>query len=158
PQQHCCLLPPLFSHRWSMPMMAAVAAGDFTAEAEGFKAAGSTIALGISAPCSGSEASTHRFGGVIAIPSTTTTTTTTTGITTTIPTIGITATIPAPAITATIPTIGYRSQSNARRTWYYCSDPAGYYPSVTHCNTVWEYGPASAIYRDSAAPPRRSHV
>jgi len=53
---------------------------------------------------------------------------------------------------------GYRSQSTARRTWYYCSDPAGYYPSVTHCNTVWEYGPASAINRDSAAPPRRSHV
>jgi len=53
---------------------------------------------------------------------------------------------------------GYRSQSNARRTWYYCSDPAGYYPSVTHCNTVWEYGPASAISRDSAAPPRRLHV
>ena len=33
---------------------------------------------------------------------------------------------------------GYGSQSNARQTWYYCSNPAGYYPSVTHCNTVWQ--------------------
>ena len=53
---------------------------------------------------------------------------------------------------------GHRSQSNARRAWYYCSDPAGYYPSVTHCNTVWEYGPVSATNRDSVAPPRGSHV
>src|ERR1700756_5657930 len=49
------------------------------------------------------------------------------------------------------------SQSNAKRTWYYCSDPAGYYPSVTHCNTVWEYGPVSAINRN-VAPPRGSQV
>jgi hypothetical protein len=46
------------------------------------------------------------------------------------------------------------SQSNARQTWYYCSHPAGYYPSVTHCNTVWQYGPGSA----NAAPPHGSHV
>ena len=63
-------------------------------------AAGPTMALGISAPCSGSEASSHhRFGGVMAIPSFPSMTTAT------IPTIGITATIPAPAITATIPTL-----------------------------------------------------
>ena len=49
---------------------------------------------------------------------------------------------------------GYGSQSNARQTWYYCSNPAGYYPSVTHCNTVWQYGPGSA----NAAPPHGSHV
>jgi hypothetical protein len=29
------------------------------------------------------------------------------------------------------------------QTWYYCSDPAGYYPNVTQCNTTWQYGPAS---------------
>src|SRR5215472_5769875 len=81
-------------------MMAAMAVGDFTAWVEGFTAAGSTIALRIFAPCSGSEASYHhRFGGVMAIPSFPSTTTAT------IPTIGITATIPAPAITATIPTL-----------------------------------------------------
>src|SRR5262249_17357041 len=56
------------------------------------------------------------------------------------------------------PDHGYRSQPNARQTWYYCSNPAGYYPPVTHCNTVWQYGPGSAINRDSATPPHRSHV
>ena len=52
------------------------------------------------------------------------------------------------------PDSGYGSQPNARQTWYYCSKPAGYYPSVTHCNTVWQYGPGSA----KAAPPHGSHV
>ena len=56
------------------------------------------------------------------------------------------------------PDNGYGSQPNARQTWYYCSDPTGYYPSVTHCDTVWQYGPASAINRDSAAPPHGPHV
>lgn len=69
-----------------MPLMATVAAGDFAAGVEGFTAAGSmvsmavgpraehfmaagsTMPLGISAPGSGSEASTHRIGGVMAIP------------------------------------------------------------------------------------------
>jgi hypothetical protein len=53
---------------------------------------------------------------------------------------------------------GYRSQPNDKQTWYHCSDPVGYYPSVTHCNTVWEYGPGSAMDRDRATPPHRSHV
>ena len=26
--------------------------------------------------------------------------------------------------------------------WYYCSDPAGYYPYVTQCNTGWQTVPA----------------
>jgi hypothetical protein len=26
--------------------------------------------------------------------------------------------------------------------WYYCADPAGYYPYVTQCNTVWQAVPA----------------
>ena len=56
------------------------------------------------------------------------------------------------------PDNGYGSQPNARQTWYYCSDPTGYYPSVTHFDTVWQYGPASAINRDSAAPPHGSHI
>ena len=29
------------------------------------------------------------------------------------------------------------------QTWYYCSDPAGYYPYVTQCNTDWQTVPAS---------------
>jgi hypothetical protein len=29
------------------------------------------------------------------------------------------------------------------QTWYYCSDPAGYYPYVTQCNTGWQAVPAS---------------
>ena len=53
------------------------------------------------------------------------------------------------------PDSGYGSQPNARQTWYYCSDPAGYYPSVAHCNTVWQYGPGSA---NSAPPSHGSHV
>jgi hypothetical protein len=27
--------------------------------------------------------------------------------------------------------------------WYYCADPAGYYPYVTQCNTGWQTVPAS---------------
>ena len=34
------------------------------------------------------------------------------------------------------------SQPYANQTWYYCSDPAGYYPNVTQCNTSWQSGPA----------------
>ncbi len=35
------------------------------------------------------------------------------------------------------------SQPYANQTWYYCSDPAGYYPYVTQCNTSWQAVPAS---------------
>jgi len=56
------------------------------------------------------------------------------------------------------PESGYGSQPNARQTWYYCSDPAGYYPHVAHCNTVWQYGPGSPINRDRATLPHGSHV
>jgi hypothetical protein len=31
----------------------------------------------------------------------------------------------------------------AAQYWYYCSDPAGYYPYVTQCNTGWQPVPAS---------------
>jgi hypothetical protein len=43
------------------------------------------------------------------------------------------------------PDYGYYdySQPNATQTWYYCSDPAGYYPYVTQCNTAWQPVPAS---------------
>src|SRR5215471_8308588 len=36
------------------------------------------------------------------------------------------------------PDYGYYdySQPSAGQTWYYCSDPAGYYPNVTQCNTA----------------------
>jgi len=37
---------------------------------------------------------------------------------------------------------GY-SQPYASQTWYYCSDPAGYYPYVAQCNTGWQAVPAS---------------
>jgi hypothetical protein len=29
------------------------------------------------------------------------------------------------------------------QTWYYCSDPAGYYPYVGQCNTGWQTVPGS---------------
>jgi hypothetical protein len=35
------------------------------------------------------------------------------------------------------------SQPYYSQTWYYCSDPAGYYPYVTQCNTGWHAVPAS---------------
>ena len=35
------------------------------------------------------------------------------------------------------------SQPYASQTWYYCSDPASYYPYVTQCNTGWQAVPAS---------------
>jgi hypothetical protein len=38
---------------------------------------------------------------------------------------------------------GNYSQSYAGQTWYYCSDPAGYYPYVTQCSAGWETVPAS---------------
>ena len=37
---------------------------------------------------------------------------------------------------------GY-SQPYAAQTWYYCSDPAGYYPYVAQCTTGWQAVPAS---------------
>jgi hypothetical protein len=37
---------------------------------------------------------------------------------------------------------GY-SQPYSSQTWYYCSDPAGYYPYVAQCNTGWQAVPAS---------------
>src|SRR5271165_3408452 len=42
------------------------------------------------------------------------------------------------------PDYGYYdySQPYATQTWY-CSDPAGYYPYVTQCNTGWQAVPAS---------------
>jgi hypothetical protein len=43
------------------------------------------------------------------------------------------------------PDYGYYdySQPYSSYTWYYCSDPAGYYPYVTQCNTGWQAVPAS---------------
>jgi hypothetical protein len=43
------------------------------------------------------------------------------------------------------PDSGYygSAQPYAGQTWYYCSDPAGYYPYVTQCNTGWQAVPAS---------------
>jgi hypothetical protein len=34
-------------------------------------------------------------------------------------------------------------QPYSAQIWYYCSDPAGYYPYVTQCNTGWQAVPAS---------------
>jgi len=43
------------------------------------------------------------------------------------------------------PDYGYSgySQPYAAQNWYYCSDPAGYYPYVTQCNTGWQAVPAN---------------
>jgi hypothetical protein len=43
------------------------------------------------------------------------------------------------------PDYGYYDygQPYASQTWYYCSDPAGYYPYVTQCNAGWQAVPAS---------------
>ena len=43
------------------------------------------------------------------------------------------------------PDYGYDdySQPYSSQTWYYCSDPAGYYPYVTQCNTGWQTVPAN---------------
>ena len=34
-------------------------------------------------------------------------------------------------------------QPLSSQTWYYCSDPAGYYPYIAQCNTGWQTVPAS---------------
>src|SRR6516162_6807746 len=38
------------------------------------------------------------------------------------------------------PDYGYYDygQPSAGQTWYYCYDPAGYYPYITRCNTGWQ--------------------
>lgn len=42
------------------------------------------------------------------------------------------------------PDYGYGwGQYGNSQTWYYCSNPAGYYPYVTQCNTGWHAVPAS---------------
>jgi hypothetical protein len=41
------------------------------------------------------------------------------------------------------PDYGYYDYSQPSQIWYYCSDPAGYYPYVTQCNTGWQTVPAS---------------
>jgi hypothetical protein len=33
-------------------------------------------------------------------------------------------------------------QPSASQVWYYCSDPAGYYPYVTQCSSGWQMVPA----------------
>ena len=34
-------------------------------------------------------------------------------------------------------------QYSSSATWYYCSDPAGYYPYITQCDTGWQTVPGS---------------
>jgi hypothetical protein len=34
-------------------------------------------------------------------------------------------------------------QPSSSQVWYYCSDPAGYYPYITQCNAGWQTVPAS---------------
>jgi hypothetical protein len=36
-----------------------------------------------------------------------------------------------------------QGQYSPSATWYYCADPAGYYPYVTQCFTGWQSVPAS---------------
>jgi hypothetical protein len=38
---------------------------------------------------------------------------------------------------------GYYDSGQPSQSWYYCSDPAGYYPYVAQCNTGWQAVPAS---------------
>ena len=48
------------------------------------------------------------------------------------------------------PDYGYYdySQPYASQTWYYCSDPTGYYPYVAQCNTGWQTVPSSRRLHD----------
>jgi hypothetical protein len=41
------------------------------------------------------------------------------------------------------PDYGNYQQPYATQYWYYCSNPAGYYPYVSQCNTGWQTVPAS---------------
>jgi hypothetical protein len=34
-------------------------------------------------------------------------------------------------------------QYSQQQTWYYCQDPAGYYPDVENCNTQWQQVPVN---------------
>jgi hypothetical protein len=50
---------------------------------------------------------------------------------------------PACSYYGTCPDYGYGSRPNPRQSWYYCSNPAGYYPYVAHCKDGWRAVPAS---------------
>jgi hypothetical protein len=50
---------------------------------------------------------------------------------------------PACSYYGTCPDYGYGSRPNTRQSWYYCSDPAGYYPYVAQCKDGWQAVPAS---------------
>jgi hypothetical protein len=41
------------------------------------------------------------------------------------------------------PDYSYYDYSQPSQAWYYCSDPAGYYPYVTQCNTGWQAVPTN---------------
>lgn len=118
--------------------------GGFHGGVEGFTAAGS-----ISAPCSGLEASSHRFWWNFGYPFFPFYDN---GYYGNYPDHRNYGYDPGSSYYGNYPDSGYGSQpnTNARQTWYYCSHPAGYYPSVKHCNTVWQYGPGSARNRDRA--------
>jgi len=36
----------------------------------------------------------------------------------------------------------YSNQATAPQSWYYCTNPAGYYPYVTQCSVAWQPVPA----------------
>jgi hypothetical protein len=41
------------------------------------------------------------------------------------------------------PSEGYSDYAPTSQIWYYCADPAGYYPYVTQCSIDWQPVPAS---------------
>jgi len=47
---------------------------------------------------------------------------------------------PPPVVYAPAPQPTYLSQSP--QAWYYCDNPAGYYPYVTTCSSAWRQVPA----------------
>lgn len=51
------------------------------------------------------------------------------------------------------PIVMVAPSEEAPQYWYYCSDPAGYYPYVAQCSTGWQRVPANPPAPASATPP-----
>jgi hypothetical protein len=54
---------------------------------------------------------------------------------------------PAPPQSAPVPPASAPAPAPAEQYWYYCAEPAGYYPTVPECRAGWQRVPAGA-------PPR----
>jgi hypothetical protein len=137
PPRHCCLLLLLFSQKWQMPLMTAMEAGYFTAVVEGSTTAGSTMVGAFPSRVRDRGDIYAPYWWVYGYPYSYY------GYYDNYPDNGYYGYDPSCSYYGTCPNHGYGAHPSGRQTWYYCSDPAGYYPHVTECKIGWLPVPAS---------------